>query len=327
MPYAVEKQSVGFAIEPTYAATTAPTLFIPWEGISIKGRYQPVEDNSHYYGAFGPVQGQMENRTDGAGGGISGKLLTKGFSKELLELAFGTVVSTVGPAAGVPAGYVRHRFTLGSLTKSATIQKIMPREDKTTAGLTVEDSYTYSGCMVKNFGLSSAVHEFLSFTSDWEAKDETLAFAKAAPAFAALAKPFRGATGQVVVKLDGSTVCFKAWDMALDNALKIDDRDCGRDQPMQDSRRKLTITLKDGLYDRFVSDRLKSNAMVPLTIDYALIGDPNVKIAIASPTCLVTGDLPDQSATNLKIDQSVMLSPLVPATGGERITLDLTVPV
>lgn len=165
--YDVSRQSVGFSIESAFGVFTAPTLFIPFEGVGILPSYETDSDAAHVYGATTLRADQIYNRANGGAGPVSGPLPNLGFTDALLQMAMGVRATTT---SGVPATYSKETYTFGS-TPSATIQTIRPRESSSSPGVTVEDGMTFTGAMVRQFTLGAEVDKPLRFTADMITKD------------------------------------------------------------------------------------------------------------------------------------------------------------
>lgn len=147
------------------------------------------------------------------GGEITMELGTNSFGR-WFKHAFGAVSTSQPDAVGAPTVY-KHTFTPGALPPGLTVQ--VGRPD--TAG--VVHPFTYSGCKVSSWTLSSAIGEIVTFAPTIMGRDETTATALAVASYPANLSLLTFVEGSLTV--GGSAHEFRSINLQGTNGL-ADDR-------------------------------------------------------------------------------------------------------
>jgi hypothetical protein len=323
MPNEIEKQSIGFAFETVTGTPVTVTDFAPFTSVSLKGRYGRQEDTSHRFGQFGRRVDQVDTYADGAEGGFAGLVPSKGFVMNLLELFMGGAPTST-PNTPV-AGYTRRTFTKGALAKTATFQKIVPREG-------ANDTFTYPGCVGQTLTLSGGVNTYLGFQAALLGREERDNIAAATPSYTGLGSPFRTAAGSgasaalALTVSDGAstvfTVCYEAYELVINNNYTEQAVWCGRDIEVNQPP-TLSLRLRNGLYAKTWWAAMIANSTLSVVLTHQMVGDVNTTFKVTLPACKARTALPDQSSQNLRVRQDIELEALVPLSGS-MITVETT---
>jgi hypothetical protein len=161
------KQAVGFAIEPTWSTFTAPTQFVPFEGVTVKENVREERDSTVVYGVSTTHVDNVSMLPDGVGGGFVGPLPDRGFTMPLMHITMGSRVTTA-----LGGGYTRDVYSFSDGGPSATIQTLKPRSSRLAGGAPIEDVFSSIGCMIDTFTLTGAVGKALKFDAQWMGKRE-----------------------------------------------------------------------------------------------------------------------------------------------------------
>lgn len=202
---------LGAKREVTYGTYAAPDHFYEFvsEGVKLNQTFRKAK--SMRAASRVARQDRQSTAKKGASGPITLEPMTKGFGL-LLESCLGAVAIST-PGGGTTTRLQTH--TIGDMFgKSLTLQ--VGRPD--IAG-TVQP-FSYLGAKLTSWEFSQALDDYLSFTCDVDAQDETTASGLAAKSYPASAVPFHDA--QCAVTVAGSAFDSQSFSVRGETGLKLD---------------------------------------------------------------------------------------------------------
>lgn len=321
MPYLVANQGVGFGVGTDPNTPAALTTWPKFTDISLKGKRERVRDETHHYGQVGLSEDQIASYANGIEGGFAGPVTAKGFFLDLLEVAMGPppTVTVDNPAVG----WTRRVYIKGSPAKVLTGQRLIANS---SSGV---DAYTYTGIVVQTLEISADVNKFLSYAATIlgnQERDDVAAGTPAAPVGTSmLVVP---ASIAITITSDAGATTY--YDCATGYKLTITNKHeeiatlCGRsiqaDQPVE----SVTLELTDLDYTKAWWTAMNADKSLVVAITHTLASDTNTTVKIDLPAAKVISPLPDQSATALRVKQSIQMEAATPTAGGSLVTITTT---
>jgi hypothetical protein len=279
---------LGARQEAAYGTYLAPDHFYEFvsEGLKLNQQFRSAKSIR----AATRVQRQDRQSTSkkGASGPITLEPVTKGFGL-LLNNILGTVAITT-PGGGVTSRLQTH--TIGDLFgKSLTLQ--VGRPD--VAG-TVQP-FSYVGAKFTSWELSQSLDDYLGFTVDVDAQDETTAQALAAKSYPASAVPFHD--GQLAVTVAGSAFDSQSVSVRGETGLKTDRYFVRTDTKKKEQIPADMVALGGALQGEFESltayNRFVNSTIVAITYTWTgslIEGALAYYLKVTLPACRFDGETP-----------------------------------
>lgn len=310
----IAQHAVGIAFESVAGTPVTPTDWIPFEAAELIGQYGRAEDPSHFYNLFGRGVDQVERFGDGATGPIRAVYRSKGFAIPLIEAIMGgaPVATPNSPAAG----YTRRVYTKGDLSKTLTIQRILPI-GPTGASL---QTLTYPGSVINQATWSGSAKDFLRIAVDVLAREERDNVAAGTPAYTGLLAPIRLAPGGVtlaVTDIGGAvttTVCYEAFEFTIGNGYTAIDTWCGKEIAVNEAP-TIQLTLRNGDYSPVWWQKMTANTNLGVTLTIASPSDANTYVKFTAPACRSATQTAPNQASALRVRSDVVLDILRPSSG------------
>ncbi|ROP36287.1 phage tail tube protein [Saccharothrix texasensis] len=236
--------------EVTHGTAVTPNRGYEFRSESLKLEVGRIESGGIRPGVRVQRSSRWRSGRRAVAGDVTMELMTAGWGL-WWKNALGGVVTSQPDEPNAPTVFL-HTFTPGTLPPGLTIQ--VGRPDK---GATVRP-FTYIGCMLRQWSLSAAVNELVTFTASVIGRDATTATALASFVDAADGDPVPFTEGTLTV--GGSALAVRSFSMQGVNTLADDRYFLGsplRAKPEEAGLREITGNLEpefDDLtaYQRFV---------------------------------------------------------------------------